>query len=277
MAIRKLPFGYRIQDGRVCISDREAEVVRAIFHRYAKCPSYDRLAEALNGQDVPYAPEKRWNKSMVARVLRDGRYLGGSAYPQIVTPEAFQRAMAAKPDVSGTISHPELKDIRILARCGLCRGPMRRERKDYWRCPHCMGSPAHIKDEYLMLCVDRLLRQMREQPNAADPSPAPDTGCEGETVQRAQASFAAELDKPEFDEDAAQSAALALAAARFDTLAGQDYETMRIRYTLDHAERANGLDTALLRQISAAVLIHPSGAVSLQLKNKQIIERSASV
>jgi len=140
-----------------------------------------------------------------------------------------------------------------------------------------MGSPAHIKDEYLMLCVDRLLRRLRDQPDIADPSPAPDAEYEGETVQQAQASFAAELDKPEFDEDAAQSAALALAAARFDALSSQDYETMRIRYTLDHAERADGLDTALLRQIAAAVLIHPTGAVSLQLKNKQIIERSASV
>jgi len=277
MAIRKLPFGYRIRDGRVCIADREAEVVRAIFRRYAECPSYERLAEELNGQDVPYAPGKQWNKSMVARVLRDGRYLGGSEYHQIITPEAFQRVKAAKPDVSGTISHPELKDIRILARCGLCRGPMQRERKDYWRCPHCMGSPAHIKDDYLMLCVDRLLRRLRDQTDIANPSPAPHAECESETVQQAQASFAAELDKPEFDEDAAQSAALALAAARFDTLSSRDYETMRIRYTLDHAERADGLDTALLRQIAAAVLIHPTGAVSLQLKNKQIIERSASV
>jgi len=277
MAIRKLPFGYHIQNGRVCIADREAEVVRAIFHRYAECPSYDRLAEELNGQDVPYAPGKQWNKSMVARILRDGRYLGGSEHPQIIMPETFQRAKAAKPDAAGTISHPEIKDIRILARCGLCRGPMRRERKDYWRCPHCMGSPAHIKDEYLMLGVDRLLRRLRDQPDIADPSPAPDTEYEGEAVQQAQASLAAELDKPAFDEDAAQSAALALAAARFDALGSQDYETMRIRYALDHTERADGLDTALLRQIAAAVLIHPTGAVSLQLKNRQIIERSASV
>lgn len=106
---------------------------------------------------------------MVARVLQDERYLGGSAYPQIVTPESFQRAKAAKPDVSGTAGCVEIKDIRILARCGLCHSPIQRERKDRWRCPHCMDSPVSIKDSHLILCVDRLLRRLREQPDTITP------------------------------------------------------------------------------------------------------------
>ena len=146
MPNRKLPFGYHIRNGQIQLLEHEAKVVRMIFDCYAAGMSYDRLTDKLNGQSVPYAPSKPWNKNMVARVLQDERYLGGSAYPQIVTPESFQCAKAAKPDISGTADCTEVKDIRILARCGLCHSPMRRERKDRWHCPSCMDMPAIIKD-----------------------------------------------------------------------------------------------------------------------------------
>ena len=246
-----------------------------IFDRYIAGVSYDRLAGELNGHGVPYAPGKRWNKNMVARILQDERYLGGSAYPQIVTPEQFRYAKAAKPDVSGTRSCAEIKDVRILARCGLCHGPLRRTRQNYWLCPHCMDSPASIKDEHLILCVDWLLRRLCEHPDAITPSPA--APADNEAVQSAQDSFDQEMEKAEFDEGAAKSAALTLVSAQFNALGSEDYETMRIQYILERTEPHDGLDTGLLRQVTSAILIHPTGAVSLQLKNKHITERSDSV
>lgn len=267
MANRILPFGYRIQSGQIQVSDSEAEVVRTIFQRYAEGLSYDRLAAELNGQDVPYAAGKRWNKNMVARILRDTRYMGDSAYPKIVAPESFRQARVAKPDVSGTAECAEITGIRKLARCGLCHGPIHRERKNYWRCPQCMESPASIKDDHLAQCVDRLLHRLCEQPNATVPSPAATT--ESGTIQTAQAEFDQELDKPEFDEATATAKALALATAKFDALGSEDYETMRIRYILANAGQHEGLDVDLLRQITAAILIHPSGVVGIRLKNGQ--------
>ncbi|MBD5085112.1 MAG: hypothetical protein HDT33_08710, partial [Clostridiales bacterium] len=172
MVNRKLPFGYHIRDGQIQIAEDEAKTVRMIFDRYIAGVSYDRLAGELNGRDVLYAPGKCWNKNMVARILQDERYLGGSTYPQIVTQESFQHARAAKPDVSGTRSCAEIKDIRILARCDLCHGPMRRTRRNYWLCPHCMDSPASIQDDHLIQCVTQLLRRLCEHPDAIAPSPA---------------------------------------------------------------------------------------------------------
>ena len=84
------------------------------------------------------------------------------------------------------------------------------------------------------------------------------------------------MDKPQFDEAAAKAQALALASVQLNTLCSADYETMRIQRILSHSKRAEGLDTALLRQIAAAILIWPSGAVSVKLKNGQMLERSES-
>lgn len=274
MANRMLPFGYCIQNGQIHVAEPEANVVQIIFQRYAEGLSYDKLAEELNRQDVPYAAGKRWNKNMVARILRNERYIGDPIYPQIVTLGAFRQARVAKPNVTGTTEYREITHIRRLARCGACLGPMRRERKDRWHCPHCTKSPTSIKDEHLIMCVDRLLHKLREQPDTAFPSPA--TATESGTAQTAQAEFDQELGKPEFDEAAATAKALALATAKFDALGSEDYETMRIRYLLANAGQHDGLDVDLLRQITAAILIHPSGAVGLRLKNGQTMERSDS-
>lgn len=264
MANRKLPFGYCLRNGQVQEEATEAEMVRLIFRRYGEGASYGTLAEELNGSNVLYAPGRPWNKNMVARILQDGRYLGSAEYPRLLSPELFQQAQSARPDVSGRLERPEIKDIRVLARCAQCGEPMRRMRKNYWYCSNCMDSPSKIKDEALILCVERLLRGLWEHPESI--SPAPTAEGENEAVQAAQDRLSRELERPEFDEAAAKAQVIALASARFDALGSGDYETMRLRYLLGGAEPGGGLDAALLRQVAAAVLIHPSGAVSLKLK-----------
>ncbi len=130
MANRKLPFGYCLRNRQVQEEKHEAEIVRLIFRRYAAGASYGKLVDELNATGCPYAPGRPWNKNMVARVLQDERYIGGGLFPQIILPKSFQQAVAAKPDVSGTAGRPEIKDIRVLARCAHCHGPMRRMRKN---------------------------------------------------------------------------------------------------------------------------------------------------
>ena len=136
-----------------------------------------------------------------------------------------------------------------------------------------MTVPAKIRDENLILCVGRLLRYLREHPESIAPAPASEG--DSEAVQAAQEGLAHELERAEFDEAAAKAQAIALASARFDALGSGDYEAMRLRQLLDCAPQNDGLDTELLRQIAAAVLIHPSGAVSLKLRNGQTLESPA--
>lgn len=269
MANRKLPFGYCLHNGQVREEATEAEVVRLIFRRYGEGASYGTLADELSALGCAYAPGRPWNKNMVARILQDGRYLGNAEYPPLLPPELFHQAQSVRPNVSGRLERPEIKDIRVLARCAQCGEPMRRMRKNYWYCSNCMASPGKIKDEALILCVAQLLRSLREHPETIAPVPA--TEGENEAVQTAQDRLAHELECPEFDEAAAKAQAIALASARFSALGAGDYETMRLRHLLDGAEPGGGLDAALLRQVAAAVLIHPSGAVSLKLKNGQTI------
>lgn len=269
MANRKLPFGYCMRSGQICIVDTEAEIVRMIFASYGAGNSYEMLAEWLNKGSHPYFPGKQWNKNTLARILQDERYLGNSTYPAILAADAFK---TRTPSASGKLDCPQIKDIRILARCGVCGRAVQRERKNTWRCPHCMTSAVKSTDKRLIDNVAALLQELYSHPDTVASPPA--DGIESERVLAAKDNLTHELENEPFDESAARAKAISLAAARFAALGSEDYETMRIQYILARTERNGELNTELLRQITSAILIHPTGAVSLKLKNGQIVKRS---
>lgn len=75
MANRKLPFGYEMQRGIVCVKTAEAAVVKEIFAAYIRGISYRQITDSLNAQAVPYNERgKSWNKNMVARILSNELY-----------------------------------------------------------------------------------------------------------------------------------------------------------------------------------------------------------
>lgn len=269
MANRTLPFGYRMRSGNITVVEDEAEIVRMIFASHAEGSSYEKLASGLNSRDIPFSPGKPWNKNAVARLLQDIRYLGNDTYPPIVAPDEFG---GGKADASGRREHPEIKDVRILARCAACGGPVRRERQNTWRCPHCMAEAVHTTDRRLMDATSELLNALREAPNMVRFTPGGNT--EGQRVADLRDGFAQGLDEPDFNEAAAIAKATELAAAQFDALGSEDYETMRIQRLLSRAGLGYGLDTVLLRHITSAILLRSNGAVSLKLRNGQIFERS---
>ena len=51
---RKFPFGYRMEQGKAVIDQREAEIVTAIFRQYTTGASYLNLVRMLKAQPVPY-------------------------------------------------------------------------------------------------------------------------------------------------------------------------------------------------------------------------------
>jgi site-specific DNA recombinase len=110
------PLGYRVQDRKLVIVDREAELVRSIFRRYAELGSVRLLKEELEAQG---SKSKSWtsgagrliggkpfSRGALYRILRNRTYRGeivhnGQSHPGEHTPiidqplwEAVQRQLA---------------------------------------------------------------------------------------------------------------------------------------------------------------------------------------
>ncbi|NBI67906.1 hypothetical protein D1646_14065 [Pseudoflavonifractor sp. 60] len=272
MKIRKLPFGYCIRNGVICVDKRSADTVRMIFDGYIQMASYEKVADMLVHQGLPYIPEKWWNKNIVARILKERRYMGDEEYPAIITQNTFHCAEAAN---TWSCDSPErmkiTKELRSLVRCPSCGGTMTRNYRANWRCPNCMNTSVKVTDENLMKSLTKLLAQSKKlAPDFEIPAIVPDNG----PVQDLERALEQELNQNELDEVAAKQKVIDLAATQFNALSSADYETLRLKYMLSNKEQDGDLDTGLLFDITSAILIYPSGAISLKLKNGQIIGRS---
>ena len=272
---RKLPFGYEIRMGQVCVQEQEAKIVRAIFKAYAEGASYRQLTDWLNTQPIAYhETDKPWNKNMIARILSCSVYAGGQDYPSLITEEEQMRAFTAKPTIGKAEGDGHLdKALRALARCDVC-GDRLEYRQNYagwarWICPSCGMLSPQISMESVKKDIRSILEYLFIHADSVQPPQ-----CLHYQATQQEDEFIRMINTAGFDEVTAKEMVMDIIAGRFEALGSEDYETERIRNILTSLESTSKAGTSLLEQISTAVLIHPNGSISLKLRNKQIIERS---
>ncbi len=242
-ANRKLPFGYTMRMGKVCIHEQEAGLVKEIFSDYIRGASFLWLTEKLNSQPVAYNPQTRWNKNMVARILEDKRYTGEKDFPLIIEQGLMNAALAKRAAKQIAFQPTELqKALRRLS-----------------------GQKVTQQMEQAILA---LLHWLIRQPECVRLPSLVQANSEEE--RRLRHELDALMSRQPVEEETAKSTAYALAAARLNAIGSEDYETLRIKEVLASEISPH----ELLKNIASAVLIRPDGSVGLRLKNKQIIERS---
>ena len=72
----RVPYGYNLVDHKLVPSEKNAENVRLIFHRFIRSKSTERIAKFLNDQGIEREPGKKWSAGMVKTLLKDPRYIG---------------------------------------------------------------------------------------------------------------------------------------------------------------------------------------------------------
>ena len=87
---RKLPYGYRMDFGKVVIEPDESKWVIYIFEQYIGGESFKSISDTLKDAEISFDADKPWNKNMVARILQDRRYTGEGKFPQIIDTCVFQ-------------------------------------------------------------------------------------------------------------------------------------------------------------------------------------------
>ena len=91
MSKRKLLYGYQIQNGELTVVKAEAAVVARVASLYLEGLSYQKLADLLNQEHIPFSTEVPvWDKHKVKRLLENPRYTGQNGYPGILDTETFQ-------------------------------------------------------------------------------------------------------------------------------------------------------------------------------------------
>lgn len=273
MKNRKLPFGYRMKRGIICVDQGESELVKLIFEGYAGGKSYGQLVNVLKSQPIPYnGPDSHWNKNIIARILQNPVYTGEKGYPEIITQAMFDVVQAAV-GCKRVDSSADSKTMRSLVCCANCNRKLIRNWRSRWNCPNCTETVLQLQDETLQNHIQNLLAIAIRYPSQIV---CTTTKIDDSKIQQINASLKQELDKTPIDEAEAKHLILSLASTQIEAISSADYETIRIHHILTNAMHCKKTDVTLLQQIASAVLLYPDGSVSIKLKNGQIFGRSAA-
>ena len=77
------------------------------------------------------------------------------------------------------------------------------------------------------------------------------------------------------DEEQAEKAIFDLAAARYEAIGSEEYETQRLQRLFQEQEPMVELNAELIRQAVRTVIVDGNGAVTVKLKNDQIIGKES--
>lgn len=221
--IRKILFGYQIQDGELIIQPQEAAAVRRIFSLYLGGEYQWKIADILNADSITYSQERpQWNKYRTAFILKNPRYMGADDYPVIVDGNTFQMAqdvLQKRRKSKKRIDRPVLRYGEIL-RCGQCGGRLKRQfsgkkRADtlYLQCGGC-GARIRIMDADLLAEIERQTAEyIPPERNVMPYEPS------GEVVRLTNA-INRGLERPKQPEDIARLILQGI-SARYDCFAGE--------------------------------------------------------
>lgn len=128
MKNRKILYGYQVQNGDLIVHSEESIIVRQINTLYLNGLSYQKIAERLNAEGIPFSQESfLWNKHKVKRLLENPRYAGADGYPAILDISTFQSVQCkikSKRDGYTMTERLPVLDMEPYLRCA-CGGKLR--------------------------------------------------------------------------------------------------------------------------------------------------------
>ena len=90
MKLRMIPYGYKVDSGKVTPFDKEVIVIHRIFDEYIKGKGLKDIADELTTENIPIMEDMAvWSKNRIKRIITDKRYIGSDSYPSIFNDEVF--------------------------------------------------------------------------------------------------------------------------------------------------------------------------------------------
>lgn len=242
MTNRKQPFGYHISGGRIAINNAEADIVKYIFHAYTCGSSFSDIKSELSNQPLSYDVDKLWNKNMIARILRDRRYVGTDVYPQILSCEEFEIAESVR--VAKVQVDTRTDAQRLLYKLSDKRPTMQTE-----------AAVLHILNA--LICNPSLIKTLQTVTEKAE-------------VLTLQQRFDDLLLVQPVDEAQAKQLTFQIASAQYSAIDNSEYETERLRRLMLRAEPTDELNAALLSEAVDKIIVDKA-LTRVILKNGQVI------
>jgi len=276
---RKIPFGYRIQNGKPAVYLQEAQAVRNIFNRYLAGASYSQIAAEMTQHGPRYHQYTEvWNKHMVKRILENAAYLGDGAYPQLMEADTLMAVRLQRAERTTYAPCPEtLRPIRVKLQCAKCGAQMTRGTKDAQGCPRwvCVNESCiqnvYIEDGELQEQVTLRLRELAAMPRLLTMPQS--TASPSADALRLERELTLSLNRGETGE-LVKAMALAVAAESYASLADPipAHRMERLRHRLQSGPADAPLLAELLDVAVKGIHLGKGPEVALELVNGATVQ-----
>lgn len=280
MKTRNIPFGYRMENGKIVLHPTESQAVKDIFSDYLGGQSLLKIAQSLNERQVEYLPGTTgWNKARLKRIIEDKRYIGGDDYPSIIEQRIYDKAQAVRASRNTQKSLDRTADIfrlQLPVLCEKCGEPMQRRHDsrttfgEKWICKTC-GKVIKISDDAFLSAITECINYVIAEPGILQYDPAPTEP--PVAIIRLKNEIGRLLDSPTIEKEPLKNRILEYASLLYETLDTARYITERIRATLQRTGLISCYNGELTAKIAAVITLHADKTVSLTLKNGQRIRK----
>lgn len=177
------PYGYCIENKKLCIHPQQAEVVRIIFQKFAAGAGYQTIARSLNKAGIPTGRGGLWEDRAVEYILRNPVYAGrlrwnpsgrtgrhfdvpevqivNGCHPPVISSALWEQAQAraAAAQIFQPRNQPHGKPPRLfsgLLRCGACGRNLSAARAGY-QCAGYIHGRCAVSHYIVTQKLDRLV------------------------------------------------------------------------------------------------------------------------
>lgn len=178
MALRTVPFGYCVKNGKTVVDDNESKVVKEVFSMYSNGKTMKDIALTLTNQNIVYSQGKSsWNKNTINRMLENEKYMGNDIYPIIVSCELFYDAKRTRENKScKQKKHSnEVELLRKITFCGKCGSKYKRINtwgsREKWMCSSGCSCLKYIDDPTLEKAIAQSFNSAIDDPELINTSP----------------------------------------------------------------------------------------------------------
>lgn len=272
---RRIPFGYKMENGEITTEHREVYAVAKIFDEYITGKSLLDIANMMQTEGIPYHPLKKsqWNRNMVKRILENERYLGTKKYPQLVDKAKFDKANEIKTKKATNLCKvPEdMKEIRNMAICADCRKRLFRNPNGTWDCKsyRCGRFMHRVTDQMIISAVLNMLNSAIANPCLIESGGELSIYTPNGNVTRQKNEINRLLDSPDIDYDRIKREMIKLAEIKYDCCTYDDVvqKTQYLKEQLIGREQLNDLDIDLLKLCAEHISVSKYASISLEMIN----------
>lgn len=265
--------------GKIIVNDMENEILQKIFNDYANGSTYKRIAIELTEKKIKYALYSYdWNSSRIKRIIEDERYLGSETYPKLIDKDLFERANKMKrintKNTVGIIT-PDIKPFVYSVRCGECGSPLphitdrKSKHPETWKCKIC-DNCSHITVKQLTAEVTDILNILIADPNLIE-NQISTTNQNDLDIVRMENDIQRKLDQIDVDSSELKDLILECASQKYTSNSTTLHITERLKAELQKTSSLSDFSIDLYNRIATSTLIGKDEAVSLMLKNGQVI------